>query len=75
MLMFCSSMMTGGHDATKLPVVMLGRGGGQDSRPAACSTIADKPNRQMCRLYLSMMDKMDVHLDRSATPTEPLAEV
>ena len=34
MLMFCSSMMTGGHDATQLPVVMLGRGGGKiQTRP------------------------------------------
>ena len=29
MLMMCSSMMSGIHDATKLPVVVLGRGGGQ----------------------------------------------
>ena len=28
MLMFCSSMMTGSHDNSQLPVVMLGRGGG-----------------------------------------------
>src|SRR5258707_1536351 len=30
MLMFCSSMMTGSHDATQLPVVLLGRGGGRN---------------------------------------------
>src|SRR5688572_33337322 len=29
MVMYCSSMMNGGHDATKLPVVMLGKGGGR----------------------------------------------
>src|SRR5262249_43478174 len=29
MLLFCSSMLTGGHDATQLPVVLLGRGGGR----------------------------------------------
>ena len=29
MIMFCSSMMTGGHDASRLPVVMVGRGGGK----------------------------------------------
>ena len=34
-----------------------------------------KPNRQMCRLYLSMMDKMDVRLDKFGDATEPLAEV
>jgi hypothetical protein len=29
MLLFCSSMMSGGHDATQLPVVLVGRGGGR----------------------------------------------
>src|SRR6187455_2172583 len=29
MLLYCSSMLTGSHDATKLPVVILGRGGGK----------------------------------------------
>ena len=29
MLLYCSSMMTGSHDATQLPVVMLGGGGGR----------------------------------------------
>ena len=28
-IMYCSSMLTGGHDATQLPLVILGRGGGQ----------------------------------------------
>src|SRR4029078_879305 len=29
MLLYCSSMLTGSHDATQLPVVVLGRGGGR----------------------------------------------
>ena len=29
MLLFCSSMLTGSHDATQLPVVLLGGGGGR----------------------------------------------
>src|SRR5712692_5967534 len=59
MILFCSSMLTGSHDATQLPVVLLGSGGG---RLAGGRVIdyRDKPNRQMCRLYLSMMDKMNV---------------
>jgi hypothetical protein len=74
MLMFCSSMMTGSHDATQLPVVMVGRGGGRiDS--GRILDYRDKPNRQMCRLYLSMMDKMDVHPTRFGDATEPLSEV
>ena len=59
MLMFCSSMMSGGHDATQLPVVMLGRGGGK-IQTGRVLDYREEPNRQMCRLYLSMMDKMDV---------------
>src|SRR6266481_6671751 len=29
MLLFCSSMLTGSHDATQLPVIVLGRAGGR----------------------------------------------
>ena len=74
MLMFCSSMMTGSHDATQLPVVMLGRGGGR-IQTGRVLDYRNQPHRQMCRLYLSMMDKMGLHLDRFGDATEPLAEV
>jgi len=74
MLMFCSSMMTGSHDATQLPVVMLGRGGGRIETGRVLD-YRDKPNRQMCRLYLSMMDKMNVRPETFGDATEPLAEV
>jgi len=74
MLLFCSSMLTGGHDASQLPVVLLGRGGGR-IQSGRVLDYRNNPNRQMCRLYLSMMDKMDVHLDRFGDATEPLAEV
>jgi hypothetical protein len=74
MLLFCSSMLTGGHDATQLPVVMLGRGGG---RIQAGRTLdyAGNPNRQMCRLYLSMMDKMSLHPNSFGDADQPLDEV
>jgi hypothetical protein len=74
MIMFCSSMMTGSHDASQLPVVMLGRAGGQ-IQTGRVLDYRDKPNRQMCRLYLSMMGKMNVRLDKFGDATEPLAEV
>ena len=74
MLLFCSSMLTGGHDATQLPVVMLGRGGGK-IQTGRVINYHGKPNRQMCRLYLSMMDKMSVRLDRFGDATERLVEV
>ena len=34
-----------------------------------------KSDRQWCRLYLSMMDKTGVHLEKFGDATEPLAEV
>ncbi len=74
MLMYCSSMMTGSHDATQLPVVMLGGGGGR-IQTGRVLDYGKNPNRQMCRLYLSMMDKMDVHLDKFGDASEPLSEI
>lgn len=74
MIMFCSSMMTGGHDASQLPVVFLGGGGGR-IKGGRVIDYRDKPNRQMCRLYLSMMDKMNVHPDHFGDAREPLNEV
>jgi hypothetical protein len=73
MILYCSSMLTGSHDATQLPVVLLGGGG--RIRGGRVLDYRNKPNRQMCRLYLSMMDKMGVHLPRFGDATEPLAEV
>jgi hypothetical protein len=74
MLMLCSSMLTGHHDATQLPVVMVGGAGGR-IQGGRVLDYSDKPNRQICRLYLSMMDKMGVQLDTFGDATEPLAEV
>jgi hypothetical protein len=74
MILLCSSMLTGAHDASQLPVVMVGRGGGRIKTGRALD-YSGQPNRQMCRLYLSMMDKAGVHLDRFGDATERLPEV
>lgn len=74
MILYCSSMLTGGHDATQLPVVLLGRGGGR-IKSGRVIDYSGNPNRQMCRLYLSIMDKMDVHLSQFGDATEKLDEV
>lgn len=74
MLMFCSSMMTGNHNNDQLPVVVVGRGGGRIEGGRVLD-YTGRPNRQMCRLYLTMMDKMGVHLDTFGDATEPLEEV
>ncbi len=71
MLLFCSSMMNGGHDASQLPVIMLGKGGGRVETGRVLNYREDS-NRQMCRLYLSVLDKFDLHPDRFGDATEPL---
>jgi hypothetical protein len=74
MVMLCSSMLNGHHDATKLPVVMLGRGGGTIQGGQNLDYL-DKSDRQLCRLYLSMMNKMGVQLDTFGDATSALPEV
>src|SRR5579872_1892868 len=74
LLLMCSSMLTGSHDATQLPVVMLGRGGGR-IQTGRVLDYREKPERQMCRLYLSMMDKMNLRLDKFGDASKPLEEV
>lgn len=74
MLLFCSSMLTGGHDATQLPVVLLGGGGGK-IRSGRVLDYGGETNRQMCRLYLSLMDKMNVRLENFGDATQRLEEV
>jgi hypothetical protein len=74
MLLYCSSMLNGGHDATKLPVVLLGGGGGKIKGGRVLDYL-DKPDRQMCRLYLSMMDKVGIRPTKFGDANQPLEEV
>jgi hypothetical protein len=74
MLLFCSSMLTGNHEARRLPVVLLGGGGGR-IQGGRVLKYDGNPNRQMCRLFLSMMDKMELHLTKFGDATQPLDEV
>jgi hypothetical protein len=74
MLLYCSSMLTGGHDATNLPVVLLGGAGGQ-IRGGRVLDFRGKPNRKMCSLYLSMLDKCGIRLKEFGDSKERLAEV
>ena len=74
MLMMCSSMMSGIHDATKLPVVILGRAGG-NLKTGRVLDYSGKPNRRMCSLFLAMMDKYGVHLKKFGDSNQRLAEV
>jgi Protein of unknown function (DUF1552) len=74
MILFCSSMLTGNHDASQLPVVLVGRGGGKLKTGRVLDYLG-KPNRKMASLYLSLMDKAGLRLERFGDSTERLAEV
>jgi hypothetical protein len=73
-LVFCSSMLTGSHDATQLPLVILGGGGGQIQTGRTLDYLG-KPNRKMCSLFLSLMDRFGVRLSEFGDSRERLAEV
>jgi hypothetical protein len=74
MLLYLSSMMTGSHNNDQLPVVMLGRGG-DTIKTGRILDYLGKPNRRMCSLYLSLMDKAGVRLKSFGDSKEQLAEV
>ncbi|HYH67356.1 MAG TPA: DUF1552 domain-containing protein [Urbifossiella sp.] len=65
-LMFVSNMWAGSrHDSNKLPVVLVGGLGGtlQGGRALDYLNRGDA-NRKLCSLYLSILDRMGVRLDR-----------
>ena len=65
-LMFISNMWSGSkHDNTKVPVLLVGGLGGtlETGRVLDYLTAGDD-NRKLCSLYLSLMDRMGVKLDR-----------
>ena len=74
MILYLSSMMNGNHDNKQLPVVLLGRGGGQIQTGRVLDYL-DKPNRKMCSLYLSLMNKMDMRIDKFGDSKERLVEI
>jgi len=66
MLMFASSLYDGDlHGADQMPIIMAGKAGGA-MKTGRVLDYLDKgnDNRRACSLYLSMMDRMGVKLDR-----------
>jgi len=75
MLLHCSSMMAGAkHDNDQLPVILLGGAGGR-LKGGRVIDYKDKSERQLCRLFLSMMDKMNVHPEAFGDARTMLEEV
>jgi hypothetical protein len=66
MLMFASNLYDGDlHGADQMPIVLAGKAGGA-MKTGRTLDFLDKgnDNRRACSLYLSMMDRMGVQLDR-----------
>ena len=75
MLVQCSSMMAGAkHDNDQLPVIVIGGAGGR-LQGGRVLDYKDKPERQLCRLFMSLMDKMDVRPKTFGDATKMLEEV
>ena len=74
LIMICSSMIVGSHDNSQLPVAIVGRAGGQ-LKTGRTLNYLEKPNRKMASLFMSMMDKVGVHVDEFGDSKERLAEV
>jgi Protein of unknown function (DUF1552) len=76
-VLFLSNMWAGWkHDNMKLPVVMAGGLGGTLKTGRALDYLyAGDDNRKLCSLYLSIMDRMGVKLDRFGDAETRLANL
>jgi len=66
LVLFMSNMWSGSnHDSTKVPLIQIGGLGGKlkTGRVLDYSDKADE-NRKLCSMYLSIMDRMGVSLDK-----------
>jgi hypothetical protein len=66
MLLFCSNLFDGDrHQADQMPMLLAGRGGGS-LKPGRILDYLEQgnDNRRACSLYLSLMDRMGVHVPR-----------
>jgi hypothetical protein len=77
MLIGCSNLFDGdAHGADQMPILLAGRGGGL--RPGRVIDYLDQgedDNRRACSLYLSLMDRMGVELDRFGDTNKRLVEI
>ena len=76
-VMFISNMWSGSkHDSTKVPLILAGGLGGtlETGRVLDYSAQGDD-NRKLCSLYLSIMDRMSVRLDRFGDAEARLARL
>lgn len=73
-LLYLSSMRTGNHDADDLPVLLLGGAGGR-LQGGRSLDYREQPQRQLCRLFLSLMAMAGLELPQFGDATQPLTEL
>ncbi|PYI89491.1 MAG: hypothetical protein DME26_01150, partial [Verrucomicrobia bacterium] len=76
-LLWISNMWSGTkHDSSKVPVLLAGGlGGTLETGRVLDYTDKGDDNRKLCSLYLSLMDRMDVKLDRFGDADTRLAGI
>jgi hypothetical protein len=76
-LMFCSNLFDGdAHSADQMPILLAGGGGGTLQHGRVLDYMErGEDNRRACSLYLSIMDRMGVSLDRFGDTDKRLAEL
>ncbi len=76
-LLFISNMWSGSqHDSGKVPVLLAG-GLGKTLQTGRVLNYANRneDERKLCSLYLSLMDRMEVKLDRFGDATSRLSQL
>jgi hypothetical protein len=76
-LLFINNMWSGkAHDSSKVPILLAGSLGGtlETGRVLDYSKQGDD-NRKLCSLYLSIMDRMGVELNRFGDAKQRLANL
>jgi hypothetical protein len=77
MLMGCSNLFDGdSHSADQLPILLAGRGNGTLKMGQNLDYLSKgDENRRACSLYLSLMDRMGVQLERFGDTDKRLVEL
>lgn len=75
MLMLASNLYDGDkHGADQMPIVLAGKAGGAMKTGRVLDySKKENPDRRACSMYLSMMDRMGVKMDRFGDADKPLA--
>jgi hypothetical protein len=76
MVLGCSNLYDGdAHSADQMPMVLAGRGGGLEPGRVLDYLGRGDDHRRACSLYLSLMDRMGVTLDRFGDTDRRLADL